>query len=82
MALGLLRTKAVDGSVRTAPQKVGGTLTKTVSSQEPGGAMTTIREEPGLLKIQHLISKLLQSVLTSKLAPGSVQMAPLKVPGQ
>ena len=55
MEPGLLRTKAVDGSVKMAPQRVDGTLMGTVSSLEPGGAMTTTRVEPGLQKIQHLI---------------------------
>jgi hypothetical protein len=81
MVPGLPRTKVVDGSVKMAPQRVDGTLTKTANSLESGGAMTTTREEPGLLKMQHLILKPLQSLSISKLAPGSLQMVALKVPG-
>ena len=47
---------------------------------EPGLAMITIKKEPGLLKLQDLILKPLQ--LQSSMAPGSVQMVLLKVPGQ
>ena len=81
LALGPLRTKVIDGSVKMAKQKVDGTLTKIHSSMEAGGAMITVKEENGLLRMQHLILKLLRSLSISKLAPGSVQMVPLKVLG-
>ena len=81
MALGLLRTKVADGSVKMAPQRVDGMLTMTPDSLEPGGAMTTTREEPGLQEIHQMISRQLQSLSISKLAPGSLQMAPLRAPG-
>jgi hypothetical protein len=81
MVPGLLKTKVVDGLVLMAQLLADGTLTKTANSLEPGGVTTTTREEPGLLKMQHLILKPLQSLSISKLAPGSLQMVALKVPG-
>ena len=71
-----------DGSVKMAPQRVDGTQTMTLDSLEPGGAMMATKVEPGHLKMQHLILKPPQLLSTSKLAPGSVKMAPLRAPGR
>jgi hypothetical protein len=82
MVPGLPKTKVVDGLALMKQLLADGTLTKTANSLEPGGAMTTTKEEPGLLKMQHLTLKPLQSQSTSNLVPGSLQMALLKELGK
>ena len=60
LALGLLvsEAKVIDGSVKMAPQRVGGPLIIVVAPLEHGGVMIIIRLEPGLTKMR--LQKLLQ----------------------
>ena len=75
MVPGLPETKVVHGLALMVQLLADGTLTQTVSSLEPGGAMTITKEEPGRQKIHHLISKLPQSLSISLLAIGPFMMS-------
>ena len=86
LGMAISDTMDLDGTPTIPKQKVFGPMIKTVPSLELGKETTqiAIRVELGPRKILHVlyVSEQQQLRSTAKLAPGSVQMAPLRAPGR